>query len=84
MTSPLLAASPAVRWRIRELLRWRTTLRYGTPEERAALAASLSERDVEIAASTLDVLDERVEAWLRLAVRDCLRSLRRRPFDAPV
>jgi hypothetical protein len=78
----LLAGSPPVRRRIIELLRWRLVLRDGTEEEKAALVASLSEQELEIAASTLDVSDERVEAWLRSAMRDCLRYLG--PFDAPV
>lgn len=67
-----------------QLIGWRCVLRYGTQEERDALIASLPEKELEIAMSTLDVSDERMMAWVRLAVHDCVRSLQRKPFDAPV
>ena len=76
LTSPFLLGTPPVRARMRQLLNWWVVLRYGTTEEREALVARLSEKDLKAAASTLDVSDAQMHEWIREGVRDCARLIR--------
>lgn len=82
MNSPLLSGPG--RWRRRQVLRWWTTLHWGTDDERERLVASLSADDLDEVAALLDMDEEQVLEGLRAAVFECVEELQRTPFYAPV
>jgi hypothetical protein len=56
----------------------------GIARRARAARPSLSEEDLRIAASTLDVPDVQIRVWVLDVVRECLYFAARRPFEPPV